>query len=99
RHVVREGEVEVVYEDRDSASRLRHFLNVPGRRIELHFADDPPRGLRTGSRVRVEGDELGDILALTSVTGSVQTISVATLPSNVGEKKVAVILVNFRDDP
>ena len=96
--VVLEGQLEVRIEDYpDGHSRTRHFLHGPQGRHELRFSRNPTT-LPSGSRVRVRGNAEGGVLALDGAeVGSVQALAIA--PSlTLGGQRVAVILVNFRDD-
>lgn len=92
-----EGDLEVLYEDRDQGSRTLYFIEAAGKRLSLHFAAEPPTELLTGSHIRVHGVRVDGALALTSGSTSVQTLS-AALPNTFGEQKTIVILVNFQDE-
>jgi hypothetical protein len=76
-----EGDLEVLYEDRDVGSRTLYFLQTASGRLSLHFAANPP-ALLTGTRVRAKGVQVGAALAL---------------PNTLGGQKTLVILVNFQD--
>jgi hypothetical protein len=92
-----EGELETLYEDSHQASRLRYFLRSGGREYGLHFASQPP-ALPSGSRLRVSGVQLDDVLALASGETSVVPLEIAAEPT-LEEKRVLVLLVNFASDP
>jgi NPCBM-associated, NEW3 domain of alpha-galactosidase len=91
-----EGELEILHEDRDVGSRYLYALKTTGGRFALHFAADPPTHLETGTRVRVTGVRVEQMLALSSSTTSVETLASA-LPNTFGAQKTLVILVNFAD--
>jgi len=98
-----DGELEVLYEENETESHIRHFLKSGGKRIELHFGGNAIPDLLTGSFVRVRGVRVDDHLALngaadgsTSTTQSIQTLA-SISPNTFGEQKVLVLLVNFQD--
>ncbi|HSB75557.1 MAG TPA: NEW3 domain-containing protein [Terriglobales bacterium] len=95
-----QGKLEVMYQDSHSGARLRHFLRVGGQQLELHFAQDPPTNLPTGTVVRVRGVQLEQKVAVASGTSStsLQTVSSAALPNTFGAQNTLVILVNFLDN-
>jgi hypothetical protein len=91
-----DGELDVMVEDyADGHSHTRHYLKTSHGRVELKFAHQP-KGLRSGTRVRVHGQAQGAVLALDGAN-SVQTLALAS-PYTMGQQNVAVILVNFQDD-
>ena len=96
--VTLEGDLEVMYEEGFSGSRLLFGLRTDHGRFALHFVQDEPTNLETGIRVRVHGVRLDSALALSSGSSSstLQTLS-APPPNTFGEQKTAVILVNFAD--
>jgi hypothetical protein len=53
-----EGELEVMYEDRESESRLLFFLKNAGERLSLHFAANAPDAI-SGARIHVSGLRVG----------------------------------------
>jgi len=98
-----EGELEVLYEENETESRLRHFLNTANQRMELHFRGKAMPDLLSGSFVRVRGVRIDDQLVIdgaadtsTTTTQSVQTLA-SIAPNTFGEQKVLVLLVNFQD--
>ena len=99
------GDLEVLYQCGEQASRVLYFLDAGGERLSLYFAGDPPAGLLTGSRVRVKGVRIGQAIALESSPGSLrassidglQTMAMALAPNTFGEQKVLVLLCNFQD--
>jgi hypothetical protein len=93
-----EGELEVVYEDSEHASRLLYFLKADGTRFSLHFVSHPP-ALPSGARIRVEGVDVDGALALGSGETSVETLKLAAAPPSNNERQTLVLLVNFSDDP
>jgi hypothetical protein len=68
-----EGTLTVLHEDRDGGSRYLYCLDSGGRRYSLHFAADQP-ALLTGSRVRVKGLRVGEVLVLPSGKTSLQVL-------------------------
>jgi len=97
-----EGELEVLYEENETESRLRHFLKTDNKRIELHFSNSAVPDILSGSVVRVRGVRVEDHLAVNGgADGSPTTESMQTLasisPNTFGEQKVLVLLVNFQD--
>ena len=95
-----EGELEVLHEDdfKNKKSRTRHFLKTEsGDRYELKFKGRTPRH-QTGTKMRVKGAKSGNVLYLDSSGDSnVQVLALAS-SGTFGERKVAVILVNFTDN-
>ena len=91
--VLVEGELEVLYEDASTGSRLLYFLEtVTGGRMPLRFRGVGP-DLPSGSRVRVTGNLAEGAVTPTSVT------TIAVTPSRtLGEQKVLVILFNFANN-
>ncbi len=104
-HVELDGELEVLCQDGETASRLLHFLKVGDQHLGLHFADSAATNYLTGAKIRVKGVRVGDHLALESskesindsVNGSVQPMAMSVVPNTLGEQKVLVLLVNFLD--
>lgn len=93
-----EGTLEIQVEDHPQSSRERHFLKTDRGRLELRFKGKPP-ALRGGARLRVRGQQSGNLLALDdSGSSSLSVTTAAQLPNTAGEQKVAVLLVNFQDD-
>src|SRR5688572_20054789 len=98
RPVVLEGDLDVLYEDDDTQSRMRYFLDtIPEhgrRRVPLRFNGNGP-DVPSGSRVRVTGDLADD--------GTVTTTSIATIAASpartLGEQTVLVMLLNFSNNP
>lgn len=94
-----DGILEVVQEDGNRGSQLRHFLHANGERLALEFSQRPPR-LQTGARVRVRGMRVGTTtLALESGSSSVTTLSGALLSNTLSEQRTLVLLVNFQNNP
>ena len=93
-----EGTLEILHEDGPTASRYIYGLYTAFGKLSLRFADDDgPDDVLTGSRVRVRGVRLAQVLAAgASSTGSVQTLT-AALPNTLGPQRTVVILVNFAD--
>jgi alpha-galactosidase-like protein len=102
-HVELDGELDVLYEENETESRLRHFLTTGSQRIELHFRSNSMPDVLSGSFVRVRGVRIDDQLIVdgagddsTGTTQSVQTLA-SIAPNTFGEQKVLVLLVNFQD--
>lgn len=93
-----EGEVEVLVEDHPEHALVRHFLHTANGRLELRFDGKAPE-LRSGSRVRVDGAQREEILALDPSGAGVTTLAAAAVPNTFGEQRTLVVLVNFRDKP
>jgi hypothetical protein len=95
-----QGKLSVLYQEFASGAKLRHFLDVPGQRLELHFAQNPPTHLLTGSIVRVNGVQLEAKVAVASgtSTSSLQTVSAASSAA-FGSQNTLVVLVNFQNNP
>jgi hypothetical protein len=86
-----------------SGANMHYGLTTAQGKLGLHFATNPPHHLLTGSVVRVQGVQVGSELALASGSNSttntsVQTVS-AALPNTIGPISLAVLLVNFQDNP
>jgi hypothetical protein len=96
---VAEGTLEILVEDHPDGGQVRHVLKTATGRLELRFHGNAPTAWRSGSRMRVRGQQSGNVLALSSVDGgSVTVVASAPLANTTGEQKVAVLLVNFSDD-
>ncbi len=105
-----EGELEVWVEDHERGSRIFYNLTADGERFSLHFASQPPAGLRTGSRLQLKGVRVGQDIALDSGTLTDAASAAAAagaegyalappLPYTLGEQRTIVILFNFQDKP
>ena len=107
-----EGELEVLYEDYDTQSRLLYFLKTDSERFSLHFAASPPKQLLTGTQVRVSGVQINGVFALESEETSIETLALASsgastatattsvaLPNTFGAQQTLVLLINFQDNP
>ncbi|HWQ33931.1 MAG TPA: NEW3 domain-containing protein [Blastocatellia bacterium] len=93
-----EGELEILYEDSRQGSRLLYYLTAAGKKLSLHFVSPPSTRLQTGDRVRINGVQVGEALALDSGNNVTSVSSVVRVNTNTfGEHKVLVILVNFQD--
>src|SRR3990172_7333365 len=55
RHEIQIGELEISVEDYAGTSRTLYFLYTGNERLPLDFGDNPPKHLRTGAFVRVNG--------------------------------------------
>jgi hypothetical protein len=101
--VAREGTLEVlagrIRPDSDQA--IHHFLVTDfGLRVSLHFKGEPP-ALLHGAKVRAEGVQLDNSMALdsgSSVLALTSSTSTSILPRTFGAQKTLVIMVNFADN-
>jgi Gametolysin peptidase M11 len=95
-----EGELEVYHVDHNdpALSKYIYFLKTPKGKLALHFAVEPP-SLPTGTKVRVHGVKIDNVLALDGGGGTVQQIAAAPVANTLGAQHTLVILVNFQDDP
>ncbi|UTW13426.1 Ig-like domain-containing protein [Marinobacterium rhizophilum] len=115
RPVELEGELEAVYEDgEEGGSKLRQYIKTAfGERFELHITGNGHsvlsgqqaslKGLLfpPGEKARKGGDvvlESGDLLIMGATSGD-NNGTAGPLPNTLGERKVAVIMVNFQDFP
>lgn len=103
RPVEAEGVLEIQTEDYERQALVRHFLRTQQGRVELKSHRTGPRW-PAGTRVRVRGEQTGDVLylagdpnAVTDPAASAPT-SEPVLQGTMGEQRVGVILVNFQDD-
>src|SRR5262245_56239061 len=88
-----EGDLEVVSEDYDWGSRIRHYVRTARERLELHIAGRSR--FSSGDRIRVKGVRLGGDVAADGGGSIIQVTS--ALPYAFGEQKALWILVNFQD--
>ena len=96
---VAEGTLEVLVEDHPAGGKVRHVLKTATGRLELRLHGQAPAAWRSGTQMRVRGQQSGNVLALSSADiGSVTVVASAPLANTTGEQKVAVLLVNFSDD-
>jgi hypothetical protein len=94
-----EGMLAVIDEDHEQYSRLLYYLETEGEQLSLHFADHGPEHLLTGSRIRVKGIKVNNMLALAGGSGKVKHVVPAPVVQTLGEQRTLVILVNFQDNP
>ena len=79
-----EGELEVLVVDSPERTEVStdHFVRVKGERLQVRFADEASRELRSGLRVRVRGLKLGarvaaeDVEVVPSVVGALRHVGV-----------------------
>ncbi|HIH34508.1 MAG TPA: hypothetical protein HA282_04460 [Nanoarchaeota archaeon] len=92
-----EGELEVIiYDDfKNAVSMTEYYLNAQsGEELLLIFSgDDPP--LMTGSKVRVTGNRIGNVLIIIDIENNFEVLYEAQTGHTV--KKLAVILFRFTD--
>lgn len=96
------GTLQVMVEDYPKDARVRYFLNSGEQRLELRFAKNPPKKIRSGSSVTATGTLNGTTLAMDSGTAvNLQTTSPTSylVPNSFGAQSTLVILVNFEDNP
>src|SRR5215213_7253924 len=99
RNIDLEGEIEVVYECDGETETLKYFLKTEKERLPVYFSKESNSELKTGSRVRIRGVRVGDIIAAEECV----TVGSLPLPESIaagafGEQKVLVLLVNFQND-
>ncbi len=94
--VVREGEVELRYEERPDGCHLRYVLKNDEEELSLHFTGIPSQDLTTGTFVLLQGVQVDSALALKPSDAEVLALP-ATSSSVLGEQRTLVMLVNFRD--
>ena len=98
-----EGNLEVLIEDHPGFSKTRYRVKTAKGWLSLHFANDPPTQIPSGSQVQVQGVQMNGDVALYSGSTSVQSVSPppATAPilNTFGAQQTLVILVNFQDAP
>jgi len=94
------GELEVKIEDGRNYSKIHYGLKVAGQHLELHFADHAPAKLLSGMFVKVDGVQVGNMLALSSsgTTSISNGSSTSVLPNTFGPQSTLVMLVNFQDN-
>jgi hypothetical protein len=90
-----EGDLEVLVEDATTGARYLHFLQVPGRRLQLDIPGNRSN-LTTGTRVRARGQLNGNTLALSSAN-DLQAVSALAVPNTFGVQRTVVILVTFAE--
>ncbi len=86
--------------DPDMLPKHSFFLvDSSGSRKEMHLSKIPDRTIVTGSKVRVKGYEIDNELAADGTdTGAIQVIQAAALATT-GVHRMAVIMINFADNP
>lgn len=98
-----EGELEVLVVDGPALTELRtdYFLHVKGERLQVRFADEAPRGLHSGQRVRVRGLRLGARVAAkdAEVVPTVSALSATSQCGATGDQRTLVILATFPGQP
>lgn len=94
--VVREGEMELRYEERADGCHLRYVLKNGEDELSLYFTAPPSQQITTGAFVQVQGVQVGSSIALKPSKAKVLALS-ATTSSAIGEQRTLVMLVNFRD--
>jgi hypothetical protein len=100
-----EGKIEVEFEDSENASRVHHYLNSGGTRLEMFFPRNESADLVSGQVRRVSGVQIGEALVVDASQSEQTTISTEQLtsdapaiaPNTFGAQNVLLILVNFQD--
>jgi len=96
-----QGVLEVLVEDSTTGSKMHYGLTTAAGKLSLHFADQPPTNLLTGSVINASGVQVGGDLALACCSSNTSTNSLTTtsttLPNTFGVQNTLVILVNFQD--
>ena len=101
-----EGELEVLFEDSEGASRVHHFLNSNGKKVEIYFRGNDSEAFVNGQTLRVRGVEVGEALVVdgsestqtTTSTSNIQSAQATTpVSATFGVQNVLLILVNFQD--
>jgi hypothetical protein len=96
-----QGVLEVLIEDSTSGSKMYYGLTTAAGKLSLHFADQPPTNLLTGSSITATGVQVGGDLALACCSSNTNGGTVTTsnvLPNTFGVQNTLVILVNFQDN-
>jgi hypothetical protein len=91
------GEIEIVSRCHGTMHSLSYVLNTGEERLTLHFAGPQPTNLQSGSYFHGSGIRVNDSVALRWKGKTIAPMTAAAL-SNLGEQKVAVLLVNFRNN-
>lgn len=100
--IATEGELLVVHFDGKDSTKTDYKLITQDKKVfDLHFAKNVTK-LQTGSKVKLKAIRIDSHLVLEAAdqqtnTTSMETLSVAS-SSSIGEKRVAVLLVNFFND-
>jgi gametolysin peptidase M11 len=93
-----EGTLELLHgETTDtSGATYEYHLRTKTERVKLHFKGNAPEGFVNGATIRIKGHREGaNLVALDGATGA-QVL--ASSPGWSGQRKVAVILVNFSNN-
>ena len=72
-----QGVLEVAIEDSTSGSKMHYGLTTAAGKLSLHFADQAPTNLLTGSVVRAQGVQVGSAVALACCTGARRRVAAA----------------------
>lgn len=94
----RTGEIEVMIEDHEKSAKTRYYLKEKsGKRLELVLSKVDNR-LQTGAKVKVRGKKTDTYMYLDGSTSSVTVTSSPPLQNTFGDRKLAILLVNFQDN-
>ena len=94
-----EGTLELVHGEDFATGKATYdyHLKVGNERVALKMPRDVPPGFVNGATVRVKGrQDAGAFVALDGTTSSTQVLTSA--PTWTGQRKLAVILINFSND-
>jgi hypothetical protein len=92
-----DGTVHIFHEDYKTSGQYRYYLKTATEQLTIQFAGHVPE-MRTGSRLKVKGIRLNQVMAIQSQPSNVQ-VSALSAPVVSGGQKTLVILVNFKDNP
>ncbi|MCP3135927.1 NEW3 domain-containing protein [Pyxidicoccus xibeiensis] len=98
-----EGELEAIVVDSPGRTEVRtdYFVRVKGERLQVRFADEASRELRSGLHVRVRGLKLGARVAAedAEVVPVTSALSATSACSSTGDQRTIVILATFPFQP
>lgn len=101
-NTITEGTLKVVHSDNFATKKSsQNFVleTTSGKRYDLRFNSNPPK-TKPGSKIRVKGAISGSSITVGSSLNANQyaVVSGAQDTTNLGQKKIAVILFNFSND-
>jgi hypothetical protein len=101
-----QGELQVMVQDFPTSHRTLYFLKTAKEKLQLHFAQNAPKDLHTGTRVRVRGKKIDGAIFLptgelttgttSNASGGLQTLALAS-SNTFGAQSTVVALVNFQN--
>lgn len=97
--VLLEGKLDHLHSDdfANNISKHYYFMTISEDQVSLHFEGTPP-DILSGSIVKVQGIKIGLHVAVPNQGNSFEVIS-ASEPVAITQRKTAVILFNFQDNP